>query len=272
LGLVTAPDQHLKIASINPGIEVNDGELHFEMRPDNVLAVLGASWPFLDGTLALEPTRMKFGVAETRNFTLRINGLDAAKFVERMDMGNISATGIFDGAIPLVFDENGGRLEGGRLVSRAPGGNVSYVGALSYKDLSTMANFAFDALKSLDYRRMQIDLSGPLEGEIVTRVTFDGIAQGAGAKRNFLTNRIARLPIKFNVNLRAPFFKLVGSLRSLYDPSAVRDPRELGLLGPDGKPSGPRPKLPEIPRPYLPGTKPYLPGSGVQAPVSGKGP
>ncbi len=256
LGLVTAPDQVLKVAEINPGIEVNDGELHFELRPDNELAVLGASWPFLSGTLTLEPTRMKLGIAETRRFTMRIAGLDAAHFVERMNLGNISATGIFDGVIPLVFDENGGRLEHGQLISRPPGGNVSYVGALSYKDLSTMANFAFDALKSLDYRRMQIDLSGPLEGEIVTRVSFDGIAQGAGAKRNFLTRRIARLPIKFNVNLKAPFFKLVGSLRSLYDPAAVRDPRELGLMGADGKPMQ---ALPE-------------PATGVQPSDSGKAP
>ena len=257
LGLVTAPDQHLKVAAINPGIEVNDGELHFELRPDNVLAVLGAKWPFLNGTLTLEPTRLKLGVAETRRFTMRIAGLDAARFVERMNLGNISATGTFDGAIPLVFDENGGRLEGGQLISRPPGGNVSYVGALTYKDLSTMANFAFDALKSLDYRRMQIDLNGPLEGEIVTRVSFDGIAQGAGAKRNFLTRRIARLPIKFNVNLKAPFFKLVGSLRSLYDPTAVRDPRELGLMSGDGKPLQPLPK----PEPL-----------NVQPPVSGNAP
>ena len=266
LGLVTAPDQHLKIAGINPGIEVNDGELHFELRPDNVLAVLGASWPFLDGTLTLEPTRMKLGVAETRSFTLRIVGLDAARFIERMDMGNISATGTFDGVIPLVFDENGGRLEGGQLISRAPGGNVSYVGALTYKDLSTMANFAFDALKSLDYRRMQIDLNGPLEGEIVTRVSFDGIAQGAGAKRNFLTRRIARLPIKFNVNLRAPFFKLVGSLRSLYDPTAVRDPRELGLMRGDGKP------LQTAGNPAPQNSAPNQPILGVQPSDSGKAP
>ena len=83
---------------------------------------------------------------------LVIEGLNAARFVERMDLANISATGTFDGAMPLVFDENGGRIEGGSLMSRPPGGNVSYVGALTYKDLSTMANFAFDALNSIDYR------------------------------------------------------------------------------------------------------------------------
>jgi hypothetical protein len=252
LGLVTAPDQKVRIASINPGIEVDDGELTFALLPDNLLRIEGAHWPFLDGTLVLEPTQMVIGKAEARRFTLRIAGLDAAKFVQRMDMANINATGTFDGALPLMFDQQGGHIVNGYLNSRPPGGNVSYVGALTYKDMSTMANFAFDALKSMDYRHMRIDMDGPLDGEIVTHVGFEGIRQGNGAKRNFLTNQIARLPIRFNVNLRAPFFQLVTSMRSLYDPAYVRDPRTLGLVGANG-----RPKAND---------------SSVQAPVSGKAP
>ena len=255
IGLITAPDQRLKIAAINPGIEVNDGELVFAIRPGRVLEIDGARWPFLGGRLTLEPTRLVLGEAETRRFTLRIDGLDAAKFVSRMDMGNINATGTFDGVLPLVFDENGGRIAGGSLVSRVPGGNVSYVGALTYKDLSPMANFAFDALRSIDYRQMRIGMDGPLEGEIVTRVSFDGIRQGASARRNFITNRIAKLPIKFNVNLRAPFFKLVSSFRSLYDPGYVLDPRTLGLVGSDGK------ALPAVPRPATPPVQPPVSGT-----------
>ncbi len=254
ISLVTAPDQRLKIAAINPGIEVNDGELVFAIRPGNVMEIGGARWPFLDGVLTLEPTRMVLGEAETRRFTLRIDGLDAAKFVARVEMGNVNASGIFDGVLPLVFDENGGRIEGGLLASRPPGGNVSYVGALTYKDLSTMANFAFDALRSIDYRQMRIGMDGPLEGEIVTRVSFDGIRQGAGARRNFITNRIAKLPIKFNVNLRAPFFKLVSSFKSLYNPEYVLDPRTLGLMGADGK-ALPVPVPPPV-QPPVSGTTP----------------
>jgi hypothetical protein len=195
----------------------------------------GAKWPFLDGTLTLEPSQMQLGETEVRNFTLTLNGLDAAKFMQQIEAGNISATGVFDGRMPLVFDQDGGRIAGGQLISRAPGGNVSYLGQLTYKDMGFMANFAFDALKSLDYNRMQIDLDGALEGELITRVSFDGISQGSKAKRNFITRQVARLPIQFNVNLRAPFFKLVTSLRSLYDPNYVPDPRALGLVGNDGK-------------------------------------
>ncbi|HMP56457.1 MAG TPA: C4-dicarboxylate ABC transporter, partial [Novosphingobium sp.] len=42
LGLVTAPDQRLKIASINPGIEARDGEMRFALLGGNRLAIDGA--------------------------------------------------------------------------------------------------------------------------------------------------------------------------------------------------------------------------------------
>jgi hypothetical protein len=241
LGLVTAPHQHLHFASINPGIEVNDGDLDFELRPNLQLVVNRGVWPFVGGTLTLLPTQLNLGVAEVRHYTLEVVGLDAAQFVQKLGLANISATGTFDGSLPLVFDQNGGRIDNGVLQSRAPGGNFSYVGSLTYKDLSTMANFAFDALKSLDYRSMRIEMGGSLEGEIITKVAFEGISQGKGARTNFLTRQVAKLPIRFNVSIRAPFLQLVTSLRSLYDPAYIRDPRSLGLIDAQGRPV-PRPE------------------------------
>lgn len=245
LGMVTAPDQRLRIASINPGIEANDGELSFEMRDGDLLLVNGASWPFLDGKLRLEPTRMVLGASEVRRYTLTIEGLDAARFLERLELGNLSASGLFDGTLPLIFDENGGRIEGGLLIARPPGGNVSYIGQLTYKDLSPMGNFAFDALKSIDYKHMKIEMDGALEGEIVTKVAFDGLSQGAAARQNFLTRQVSKLPIRFTVNLRAPFFRLVSSFKSLYDPAMITDPRLLGLVGADGRPRTIQPPVSE---------------------------
>lgn len=236
LGLVTAPDQRFTIRSVNPGIEVNDGVMSFELLPNRRLAINGIVWPYLDGKLTLLPTTMNIGVAEERRYTLKIEGLDAAKFVNRLELANINATGIFDGELPLVFDHNGGRIVGGHLTARQPGGSVSYVGALTYKDMGAMANFAFQALKSIDYKTMQIDMDGDLAGEIVTRVRFEGLSQGAGAKQNFLTRKIAALPIQFRLNVRGPFLQLITSMRSLYDERYLRDPRELGLIGPDGRP------------------------------------
>lgn len=266
LGLVTAPDQEVRIASLNPGIEVTEGVVRFQLEPGMRLVLRSASWPFLGGRLSLAPTTLNLGVSEARRYTLVIDGLDAARFIERMGLANLQATGIFDGELPLVFSaanpteqvaaavgtvlgvgtEQGvaaaqstpgsGRIVNGHLRSRPPGGNVSYIGELTYRDLSAMANFAFQTLRSLDYRTMDITLNGSLEGEIVTNVRFDGVRQGAGAKKNFLTRAVADLPIQMNVNIRAPFYQLITSFKALYDPAFVKDPRDLGLIDASGRP------------------------------------
>jgi hypothetical protein len=235
IDLTTAPGQRIRFASVNPGIEVTEGELLFALNGGRILSVEGATWPFMGGTLTLRATTLNLGLSEERRYVFEIEGLEAARFIERMDLKNIAATGTFDGTLPIVFDQQGnGRLEGGVLIARAPGGNVSYVGELNRQDLGTMANFAFDALKSLDYRQMSIAMDGNLTGEIVTRVRFDGVRQGGTAKRNFLTRRFENLPIRFNVNVRAPFYQLITSIKSMYDPASVRDPRSIGLLNADG--------------------------------------
>ncbi|RKF19239.1 hypothetical protein D6851_12265 [Altericroceibacterium spongiae] len=234
LSLTTAPHQHLAIASINPGIEVFDGQVNFRLRDATYLDVEGGNWPFLGGSLQLEPVTVTFGKDEVRRYNFLIEGLNAAKLIDRMDLGNLQVTGTFDGRIPVVFYGEDGRIENGQLLSRSPGGNVAYLGELTYKDLSTMANFAFDTLRSLDYSEMAVTMNGDLTGEIITRVRFDGVKQGEGASSNFITRQIASLPIRFDVNIRAQFYKLITSLRSLYDPTALRDPRELGLLDSEG--------------------------------------
>ena len=235
LGLTTAPRQVLKVAAINPGIEVYDGEIALSLVGGQLLRFEGGTWPFLGGTLTMRPVDLNLGAAEERRYVLVIDGLDAARFVERMQLGNLAVTGLFDGTIPLVFDKDGnGQLQNGVLVSRPPGGNVAYIGQLTYEDLSYIGNFAFQTLRDLDYDRMEIVMNGPLTGELVTRVRFDGIRQGEDAKSNIITRQIAKLPVRLLVNVRAPFYSLISSVRSLYDPSAVRDPRGLGLVRDDG--------------------------------------
>jgi hypothetical protein len=248
IGLTTAPGQTLQVASVNPGIEVTDGEFTFQLRGGRLLAVEGGSWPFMGGRLILRRVDLNFGVEEERRYIFDIQGLDAAAFIARFELPNIAATGIFDGTVPIVFDASGnGRVQDGLLTSRPPGGNVSYVGDLTYKDLSPIANFAFDALRSLDYNRMTIGMNGALTGEIVTNVNIDGVRQGEGARRNFVTRALANLPIQFRINIRAPFYQLITSFKSLRDPAAVRDPRDLGLLADDGTRLKPAVRGEEVP-------------------------
>lgn len=219
VNLTTAPDQRLTVAAINPGVEVLAGTVQFELRDGTVLSVEDARFPLMGGTLLLRPLEMDFGKPQERRYVFEVVGLDAAQFVAQMELTNLSATGIFDGTVPIVFDAEGnGRIESGMLVAREGGGNVAYVGELTYEDLGTMGNYAFSALRSLDYRQMSVGLGGDLAGEIVTSFNFDGVRQGAGTSRNFITRRLAQLPIRFRVNVRSEnFYELATMVRSFWD-------------------------------------------------------
>lgn len=235
LGLTTAPNQRLAIDAVNPGIEIYDGVVTYRIVEGELLQLGGGTWPFMGGTLTMRPVDIRFGASEVRSYVIVIEGLEASQFVQNMELGNLAANGVFDGVVPIIFDENGnGRLENGVLTSRPPGGNVAYIGELTYEDMGFFANYAFSALRDLKYDRMEIFMDGPLTGELVTRVRFDGIGQGETAESNFVTRAVADLPIELRINIRAPFYQLITSLRSLYDPSAVRDPRSIGLVTDNG--------------------------------------
>jgi hypothetical protein len=232
VNLTTAPDQVVRIAAINPGIEVLDGTVRFDLREGTLLSLRDAHFPFMGGDLRMRPLVMDFSQPEARRYVFEITGLDAATFVAQMELTNLGATGTFDGTVPVVFDANGnGRIEGGVLIARAPGGNVAYIGELTYENLGAMGNYAFQALRSLDYRQMSVGLNGDLAGEIITNFDFDGVRQGEGTSRNFVTRRLAKLPIRFKVNVRSEnFHELATMVRSFWDIDFLGSPVDRGLL------------------------------------------
>jgi translocation and assembly module TamB len=220
LGLVSAPGQVATVATVNPGIVVENGTVRYQLVGDNRVQVLGAEWPFAGGQLALDPTLLDFNADRERRMTFRVARADAAAFLQQFDFDNLNATGTFDGVLPMIFDERGGRIENGRLDARG-GGSIAYVGSVTEEDVGFWGNLAFQALKALNYRSLEIMLNGPLAGEMVTTIRFAGVSQGEGTKSNFLIRRLARLPFVFNVTVRAPFRQLVDTVRSYYDPSRL---------------------------------------------------
>jgi translocation and assembly module TamB len=267
LALTTAPDQRLKIAAINTGVEVIDGAITFSLTEGQIINLADARWPFMGGELILRPVVLDFTTPNEKRYVFEIVGLDAASFVAQMELTNLGATGTFDGTVPIVFDRAGnGRIEGGLLIARPPGGNVAYIGELSYEDLGAMGNYAFRALRSLDYRQMSVGLDGSLTGEIITNFQFDGVRQGAGTSSNFVTRRLANLPIRFRINVKSEnFYELSTMVRSFWDIDYLGNPVDRGLLrGEDGRfvpanPPGPRnfsPSVPEALRPDEPVVQP----------------
>ncbi len=218
LALESAPGQVATVASINPGIPVTDGRIVYQTYRGSRVLVNSGAWPFAGGTLTLDPTLLDFSAQQPRHLTFRVKGMAADQFLQQFDFKNLNATGIFDGVMPMVFDDKGGNIVNGHLTVRAGGGSIAYVGDISQKDLGFWANLAFGALKSLDYRSLDIVMNGPLAGEMVTAVRFAGISQGAGTTTNFIIRRLQKLPFVFNIRIKAPFRGLLDSARSFYDP------------------------------------------------------
>jgi len=244
LGMRTAPGQVMTVGSVNPGVDVRDGTIRYALLSTEQARIEGGRWPFSGGTLELLPATLELDSKKPRNLTFRVVGLDAGAFINTLEFKNVSATGVFDGLLPMVFDETGGRIEGGILVARQPGraplilettqglnvpcdatlqaGDLSYVGEVSNAQLGAYGKLAFDALKHLRYRCLAIMLDGALDGEFVTRLTVNGINQGSEeARQSFITRPFIGLPFLFNVRIEAPFRGLLNTAAGIADPSKL---------------------------------------------------
>ncbi len=236
LGLTSAPGQVARMDLVRAGIDVYDGTLVYQLQPNSHVAVESGRWPYAGGELILQPTVLDFSQPSTKYLTFRVVGLDAARFVQLMEFSNIAATGTFDGIIPMQFDQRGGRIVGGRLAAREPGGTLSYIGELTDRDLGIYGKMAFDALKALSYDRFDMTLDGALDGEFVTNIDLDGIARNpptpiqapgggiGGLIAGRALNQLARIPFEFNIRIQGPFRALLATARSFEDPTLLIQP------------------------------------------------
>jgi hypothetical protein len=200
---------------------VVNGTVRYQLLPGQLVKIEEGRWPFMGGELILQETVINVGRPSPKRLTFRVVGLDANRFVQSFGFKEITAEGVFDGVLPMIFDENGGRIVGGRLDSRLPGGRLAYNGVINKANLGTAGNLAFEALRDLRYRSMIIRLDGDLAGEFGTRLTIDGVALAGTTRTQRFIRGVFNVPLKFNVNIRGPFRALIATAKSMRDPRAL---------------------------------------------------
>jgi hypothetical protein len=221
LGLTTPPGQLLTVKSINPGILVENGVIRYQLLAHQLVKVERGEWPFMGGRLILRETVLNFGRPTAKRLTFEVVGLDAHTFVSTLGFKELDATGTFDGVLPMIFDENGGRIVGGRLDSRLGGGSLAYNGVVNKADLGTMGNIAFNALRDLRFKSMIIRLDGDLAGEFTTRLAIEGVGLGQTSTQKIIRSLLSKIPLKLNVTISGPFRALIATAKSFNDPRTM---------------------------------------------------
>ena len=224
LGLKTAPGQVATIKSINPGILVENGVIRYQLLPNQMVKVERGEWPFMGGRLVLQETILNFGRPSAKRLTFQVIGLDAKVFVDSLGFQGLEITGIFDGVLPMIFDESGGRLVGGRLEARPPGGLFAYTGTKPKAGL--MAGVAFDLLSRMRYGQMVIRLDGDLAGEFASRFAISDISlnQEGGFVAGLIRGAFRKVPLKVNLNITGPFRAIIQMAKGFQDPTKVIEP------------------------------------------------
>jgi hypothetical protein len=221
LGLTTPPGQVLTAKSINPGILVENGVIRYQLLPGQLVKIERGEWPFMGGRLILRETVLNFGRPTAKRLTFEVVGLDAKTFVESLGFKELHATGTFDGVLPMIFDEQGGRIVGGRLDSRPGGGSLAYNGVINKANLGTMGNIAFNALRDLRFKSMIIRLDGDLAGEFTTRATIEGVGLGQTGTQKIIRSFLSKIPLRLNLTITGPFRALIATAKSFNDPRQV---------------------------------------------------
>ena len=225
LGLETAPGQTATIASINPGILVENGTIRYRLLRDQLVQVERGEWPFMGGRLILRETILNFGRPTPKRLTFEVVGFDAKMFVDTFGFEGLEITGTFDGVLPMIFDDAGGRIVGGRLDARQPGGEFRYNGTKPQAGMAV--GLAFDLLSNLRYRSMIIRLDGDLAGEFATRFAISEItlgSHGGGIAAGLVRNAFRKVPLVVNLNIRGPFRALIQMAKGFKDPTDVIQP------------------------------------------------
>jgi hypothetical protein len=223
LKLETAPHQVATVQSINPGIIVNNGVIRYQLLPNNLVKIERGEWPFMGGRLILEETVLNFGRPTPKRLTFDLVGFDAKQFIDSLGFQGIEITGRFDGVLPMIFDESGGRIVGGRLDSQGPGGEFRYTGT---KPNGLAAGLAVGMLSNIRYRSMIIRLDGDLAGEFATRLAIDGVSLGPahGFVERLVHSAFSKVPLKLNVSINAPFRALIQTAKAFKDPTQAIAP------------------------------------------------
>jgi len=196
--------QTISISGIDFGaLQLEEGEIKFEMPGDETLRVIEANFPWFGGVLGVHDANASFAGGEA-TVHLQAENIDLALILEFADVEGLSGEGILSGVLPLVVVDGKASIENGILHSTTPGA-FRYQGraAGAASSAGEDAQLAFDLLRDLRFSNLGITIDGPLDGKLEFQLNFEGTGEVE------VNEASGRVPVLYQINLEAAVLELL---------------------------------------------------------------
>ncbi len=202
--VATADAQTITVAGVDFGaLQLQDGEIVFDMPGDNTLFVERAIFPWFGGQIGVRDAAASFEGGNALA-SLRVESVDLQQVLEFVDVEGLSGAGTLNGDLPLIVENSRAKFVGGRLSAEGPG-RISYIGkaGAAAAEAGGDAQIAFEVLRDLRYDKLSVLIDGPLDGRLNFRINFEGTGEVS------INRASGRVPVKYNITLDAALLDLL---------------------------------------------------------------
>ena len=213
--LSTPPGQQLAAALVDIGMPLTEGVAKVQLRPDGQVHIEEATWRLAKGRLTIADVTLD-PLDPHGTFDIGVEGLDISAIANFASIEGLNGSGLLGGTIPVVLDDTGVVVRGGRLESRGPG-FIWY----KPKELPAMlrdggegVSVVFTIIQNFRSEKLVIELEGRPEEDMTV------VSKIMGGNPDYLGGH----SVDLNLTLSGPLASVGRIPMSIYDlPDQIRD-------------------------------------------------
>ena len=205
--LATAPEQVLTIARMDVGVPLTSGRLVYRLHEDGRLEARLTEFDLFGGRIESEPMMLDIATGDV-TAVLNVTGMPLAQLLELTRFGELSATGVLDGTIPIVVEDGEVAIRGGVLDS-VGGGVLRYRPAAvgpALREVDRNTELFLRAVENFHYDRIHVGLDEGDAEEMILRFEIEG--------RN--PELYGGTPVARNISLTGPLRRMLSRSLALY--------------------------------------------------------
>jgi len=210
----TPPHQLVSMARMDFGLELTNGLISFQLRPDGVLDIESAEWALAGGTIRtqaeLDPR------ADMQELVLEVADLDLAELLKLVDLAGLSGSGRLSGSIPVRRRDPTLQIHGAVISSTSEGGWIRYrpdadaLGAQQQQDTNivsaALGTVLSAVLENLHYETLEVTLDGDTASPVNVSIHV------AGANPDYLDGH----PVEFNLGIESRLADILKNATAVY--------------------------------------------------------